>query len=96
MSRRLDIELTSRTPEGAYTWRAAGARQPKGLVDADLVPGRHQFGRQLRGHGDARAKQEERGVHAARPQFVQKERRRHLIGPVVEGQCDVIGVAPAG
>lgn len=38
MSRRLDIEITSRTPEGGYTWRAAGARQPKGMVGAELVP----------------------------------------------------------
>jgi hypothetical protein len=38
MSRRIDIELTSRTPEGSWTWRAAGARQPKGTVDASLVP----------------------------------------------------------
>ena len=39
MSRRIDIELTSRAPDGNFTWRAAGARQPKGVVDASLVPG---------------------------------------------------------
>lgn len=38
MSRRIDIELTSRTPEGSFTWRAAGAKQPKGTLAADLVP----------------------------------------------------------
>ncbi len=38
MSRRIEIELTSRTGDGAYTWRAAGARQPKGVVDAALLP----------------------------------------------------------
>ncbi len=34
---RLDIELTSRLPDGDWTWRAAGARQPKGVVAAELV-----------------------------------------------------------
>lgn len=38
MSRRIEIELTSRNEEGAYTWRAAGARQPRGTLDAALVP----------------------------------------------------------
>lgn len=38
MSRRIDIELTSRTGQGAYTWRAAGAKQPRGTLDAELVP----------------------------------------------------------
>ena len=38
MSRRIDIELTSQTGDGSWTWRAAGARQPKGTVDASLVP----------------------------------------------------------
>jgi hypothetical protein len=38
MSRRIDIELTSRTADGSWTWRAAGARQPKGVVEAALVP----------------------------------------------------------
>jgi hypothetical protein len=38
MSRRIDIELTSRAADGSWTWRAAGARQPKGVVEAALVP----------------------------------------------------------
>ena len=37
MSRRIEIELTSKQ-EGSWTWRAAGALQPKGNVDASLVP----------------------------------------------------------
>jgi len=36
--RRLEIELTSRRDDGTWTWRAAGARQPKGEVSGDLVP----------------------------------------------------------
>ena len=38
MSRRIEIELTSRTGDGVFTWRAAGAKQPKGTITTDLVP----------------------------------------------------------
>ena len=48
MSRRIDIELTSQTGDGSWTWRAAGARQPKGTVAADLVPPGEAVGAVLR------------------------------------------------
>ncbi len=38
MSRRLDIELTSTRPDGSWTWRAAGAKQPKGEIAPGIVP----------------------------------------------------------
>jgi hypothetical protein len=38
MSRRIEIELTSRREDGSWTWRAAGAREPKGSLDGELVP----------------------------------------------------------
>ncbi len=38
MPRRIEIELTSRTGDGAFTWRAAGAKQPKGTVPIQLLP----------------------------------------------------------
>lgn len=38
MSRRIEIELTSKRDDGTWTWRAAGALQPKGVVDASVVP----------------------------------------------------------
>ena len=38
MARRLEIELTSNRPDGKWTWRAAGARQPKGTLDGALLP----------------------------------------------------------
>jgi len=37
MPNRLDIELTSIRGDGSYTWRAAGARQPKGVIDAKVL-----------------------------------------------------------
>jgi hypothetical protein len=48
MSRRIDIELTSKTGDGSWTWRAAGARQPKGTVDGALVPPGEAVGAVLR------------------------------------------------
>ncbi len=36
MSHRIDIELTSEGA-GQWTWRAAGARQPKGVLDSTLL-----------------------------------------------------------
>jgi hypothetical protein len=38
MSRRIDIELTSARPDGSWTWRAAGAREPKGVLTASVLP----------------------------------------------------------
>jgi hypothetical protein len=35
--RRIDIELTSARPDGSWTWRAAGAREPKGTLDGSLL-----------------------------------------------------------
>lgn len=37
MSRRIDIELTSALADGSWTWRAAGARKPNGVLDASLL-----------------------------------------------------------
>ena len=38
VARRLEIELTSNRSDGKWTWRAAGARQPKGTLDGTLLP----------------------------------------------------------
>ncbi len=38
MSRRIDIELTSALADGSWTWRAAGAKKPNGVVDASILP----------------------------------------------------------
>jgi hypothetical protein len=48
MSRHIDIELTSQSGDGSWTWRAAGARQPKGTVEATLVPAGEVVGAVLR------------------------------------------------
>jgi hypothetical protein len=48
MPRRIDIELTSSRPDGSWTWRAAGAREPKGVVDASVVPDGAKVGDELK------------------------------------------------
>ena len=48
MSRRIDIELTSTRPDGSWTWRAAGAKQPKGEVDGAMLPAGAKIGDVLR------------------------------------------------
>ena len=37
MPRRMDVELTSARGDGTWTWRAAGAREPKGVVDEGVL-----------------------------------------------------------
>lgn len=48
VARRIEIELTSKLDDGRYTWRAAGAREPRGTVVADLVPSSAVLGEVLR------------------------------------------------
>jgi hypothetical protein len=48
MSRRIDIELTSTRPDGSWTWRAAGAKQPKGEVPGTVLPAGAKVGDVLR------------------------------------------------
>ena len=53
MARRLDIELTSDRGDGNWTWRAAGAKQPKGTVDGALLPAGASVGDVLKVEADA-------------------------------------------
>ena len=44
MSRRIEIELTSSLSEGGWTWRAAGAKAPKGVIVDGIIPAGHKVG----------------------------------------------------
>ncbi|MGA8725445.1 MAG: hypothetical protein WB565_10410, partial [Acidimicrobiales bacterium] len=48
MAHRIEVELTSQSSDATWTWRAAGAKQPKGTVDASLVPAGAGVGAVLR------------------------------------------------
>ena len=53
MARRLDIELTSDRGDGQWTWRAAGAKQPKGTLDGTLLPAGTSVGDVMKVEADA-------------------------------------------
>jgi hypothetical protein len=48
MSRRIDIELTSSLGDGSWTWRAAGARKPKGVLDGSVLSPDAKVGDELK------------------------------------------------
>ena len=52
MSRRIDIELTSARPDGSWTWRKAGAKEPKGVLDGGLLPAGASPGQVLRAEAE--------------------------------------------
>ncbi|MDP9071185.1 MAG: hypothetical protein M3N68_07845, partial [Actinomycetota bacterium] len=37
MARRIDVELTSAREDGTWTWRVAGAKQPRGVMNGTLL-----------------------------------------------------------
>ena len=52
MSRRIDVELTSARDDGTWTWRAAGAKQPKGDLDGTLLFSGAKVGDVVRAEAD--------------------------------------------
>src|ERR1035438_7586789 len=48
MAHRIEVELTSQTGDSTWTWRAAGAKQPRGKGGADLGPAGAAVGTGLR------------------------------------------------
>ncbi|MEY2626325.1 MAG: hypothetical protein RJB08_84 [Actinomycetota bacterium] len=52
MSRRIEIELTSSRPDGTWTWRAAGAREPKGVLDGSMLASANKVGDVLKVDAD--------------------------------------------
>jgi len=48
MSSRLDIEITSKINDTSHTWRAVGAKQPKGTIKTSLLPNGVDIGHKFR------------------------------------------------
>jgi len=44
---KIDVEITSQREDGDWTWRAVGAREPKGTVEASLLPDNLTVGTQF-------------------------------------------------
>ncbi|MDA8033056.1 MAG: hypothetical protein M0T71_02630, partial [Actinomycetota bacterium] len=77
MARRIDIELTSSREDGTWTWRAAGAREPRGLVDAKLLsPTAHV--------GDVLRVEAELGLDGITVLSVLPAKERSSRGPTIE------------
>jgi hypothetical protein len=52
MTRRMEIELTSSREDGSWTWRAAGALQPRGVIPGSMVADHGRVGEVLRVEAD--------------------------------------------
>jgi len=52
MSRRIEVELTSDRGDGTLTWRAAGAKEPKGVLEAKLLPSGVKVGDTVKAEAD--------------------------------------------
>lgn len=52
MSRRIEVELTSTREDGTWTWRAAGAKLPKGELDGTLLYAGAKVGDVVRADAD--------------------------------------------
>ena len=52
VARRIEIELTSARPDGTWTWRAAGALNPRGALDATLLYSGAKAGDVVRAEAD--------------------------------------------
>jgi hypothetical protein len=52
MPRRIEVELTSARDDGTWTWRAAGARQPKGSLEGSLLYAGAKVGDVVRADAD--------------------------------------------
>src|SRR6202158_5390512 len=48
MTRRIDIQLPSSRDDGTWTWRAPGARQPRGSLEGTILPDGAKVGDILR------------------------------------------------
>ena len=48
MAQRMEIEVTSQLDESRWTWRAVGAKLPKGVLDSSILPAGTKAGDVLR------------------------------------------------
>ncbi|MFN2503268.1 MAG: hypothetical protein ABR540_03365 [Acidimicrobiales bacterium] len=81
---RIEIELTSSRADGSWTWRAAGARQPKGTLDGKLLTAGAKVGDVVR--ADVEVDVDGMAVTAVLPPKSKKadEGRLEYIGPPVK------------
>jgi hypothetical protein len=97
MSRYLEIELTSRAPDGGWTWRAAGARQPRGTLSSDLAPEGASVGTVWRAEVESTLDGIEVSALAAKPQRAQAATERiEVLGTARTGPDISVAYAQGG
>ncbi|MGH9224679.1 MAG: hypothetical protein ACRD2W_13080, partial [Acidimicrobiales bacterium] len=86
---RIEIELTSSRPDGSWTWRAAGARQPKGTLDGSMLHKGAKVGEVVRAEVDVDV--DGMTVTAVLPTKAKRQdsARLEIIGPPQRDQPDV-------
>ena len=52
MSSRIEIEITSKADPKVFTWRALGAREPKGTINSEILPADTKVGDSFRVEAD--------------------------------------------
>ncbi|HVX22001.1 MAG TPA: hypothetical protein VHB02_11680 [Acidimicrobiales bacterium] len=98
MPRRIDIELTSRGSDGTFTWRAAGAKQPKGSLAESMVPDGAAVGDVLRAEVESGLDGLEIVALAAKTAKVEEKpaNRIEVLGTPKRGPDVSVTLAPGG
>jgi hypothetical protein len=86
---RIEIELTSSRGDGSWTWRAAGARQPRGTLDGSLLHQGAKVGEVVR--ADVEVDVDGMTVTAVLPTKAKRtdSARLEIIGPPAKERSDV-------
>ncbi len=96
MASRLEIELTSHRDDGTWTWRAAGAKQPKGELRGEILPAGASVGDVLRAEAEFMVDGIE-VVAVLPPKAARSEPERlELLGSQVDGPLVTTTLAPKG
>src|SRR6516165_6170980 len=96
MSRRIEIELTSARSDGTWTWRAAGALKPRGVLDGAVLYAGAKAGDVVR--ADAEFEIDGITILAVLPPKEKKrpeKERIELIGSRPEGPAVTANLVPA-
>lgn len=96
MSRRIEIELTSARPDGSWTWRVAGAKQPKGVVEGALLPDGAKVGDVLRADAEVELEGTVITTILGAPPKRQEPERLQLIGDNKPFEAVTTNLAPKG
>jgi hypothetical protein len=93
---RIQIELTSTRPDGTWTWRVAGAREPRGVVDAELIPAGAKVGDVLRAEAEVELEGTTVTSVVAAPAKRQEPERLELIGKPEPFEAVTTSLLPKG